>query len=1492
MDANTFLNATNFTIAEEVKLEPLDPKKVEIVSEINVDTIEFVQSETLDGLFNASATADSSIDPDYASYQPLNEAGLMTAGNSVSQSAMGSNTNNSLGIQSRSLDNLDTAGQVVPPIEGVEEQPDLLKNTKENILEAQTTISSALVGVANNADKAEGAQKITSPTQLEIGGNAVYFVSETMIHTTTPVMSTTAEVITAQAKTYQITADLVTESLKNKYSNVEETVTDIAGNRITTTLGREIKVASDVNQTALANYTINADIMETYSQSLIELRSVKSTRITADENIVNQAGNISITASPGSKKNNGKLESPGDTGETINNEDGTKTFTATNAAGQKVKFDNVKTDGPKWKNSGAQLEGVAENKNPAKASSGKGNITILADGKNDGGTLTIVNQSQVTSSKKDQTNLAKNINNVADNSIKSTGKKLSMEATTLASVSSSKNIQFSTSSSMTLMTGGQTFQGLRSSDVGKMTKLADIGGPLELKEIPKLPKLPSGISAEGLEKCIQKGKKGGLQREVEDFTDDVEEGAEAIIAAGRTLLGLDSEEDDPNFDNIKLNKKPKKNQKVEAPSVEEAGRIEKAHPKPTGKDVVNVGGTLEDSNSDPGSVKLSKMGPLGETTSPSGQASPAAENEVIGSAGVIEGGSDIFLPDEDNSEDIIDVNKPEDVQNTGDGAIEDEIETQPTSEVSKLVIGIIDELTEDTYKQLAIKFTTETEGYHIVEDETLPIKGKLIFAEDYYDVIIKYLKRKYTEQPYPEQLEWVDDEEERFKEYYNFIEGFIDTPNLQGSDREFFFKGVGREWVDYLEEQVLSGAAIGGVFGFIKGAKKFIKNNINISDNIDDLKSGDRKRVLKGLGNSLPPSLGGDYFKDASTIIKQSKFLQQVYTNVSGTFDPYVRDKDGNIKKDDNGNPILNPNNNTAGFVDALDLAGMQRLLTDATKIIGVENITISQNLITGLTAIKNLDVFQREGYTPEIELEVIKVIKNSTGVTQKKAEDFYYSTRDRLKLVVEGDLKSAVTNLALDEVLSAVLGPANTQAIKDLSKLYTGTKKLILKGINKTKKAYNTANNIYNSATDAIDTGKDLYTAIKAAPAVMSMMNYYEVPTLNQVNTLLTCLDIKNNVKDILQNVKDISKSVDKLEELGGDLFNILGNTIDNIGEAKDIITERVDSLLGDGPQLTPRVINPTTNTNLLSQQDVMSDLTQGLVSGGIVSNPRNSVSIPSTYINNVSNTGNTSEPPQITGSEENTANTDTEQEGSTNQLTNAEEELKDAYLNSKKSDTFSFEEPVCPEPYNAFADSNESNNPADWQEKVSDEELFKYIETLPRLGQMYNSILELPPGEQVDGLTQEQIIDIKNTKVNIKLDPCFSQVKLNSVEANIQVLELKEGMMLFKLQQKELLTINNKDSLPGVNTLIQIYVEQFYDTSKERALQVERTTNFYTPIIYNFKVSSFKIEENIGLAQLIPTQSRIYLRSANNNLVYNYNIFDIGNKLVPQILDSYIVL
>lgn len=1456
MEASTFLKATDFSISTEVKLTPLDPEKIETVSQVNLDTIEFIQSETLESLLKASATADNSIEPDYASYQPLNEAGLMTAGNSVSQSAMSSNVNNALGIQSDSLDSLSTAEQIIPNEEDVEEQSELLQNTKEAMLTAQTTISTALIGVANNADKAEGAQKIASPTQLEIGGNSIYLVSETMLHTSTPVVSTVADVISVQAKTNQLTADLSVESLKNKYSNVEETSTEITNNKITTVLGRNIAVASDVNNTSLNKYTINADTMEAYSQSLIELRSTKSTRITANENIVNQAGNISITASSGSKKNNGKLLSPGEIGESSINKDGSKNFTATNAAGEKVKFSNVQSNGPKWKTSGAHLEGVAENKNPARVNNAKGNIAILAEGVgNEGGSLTIVNNSQTTSSKNEQINLATNINHLAENNMRTSAKKVSSEADLLTSISSGKNIQISTSSNMTLMSGGITFQGLRRSDINKISKLVDIGGPIDLIEIPRLPKLPTGLSADSLKACLKKGKLKGHKGEIQDAVDDVSEQAEAIIAAGRTLLGLDKDSD--NLDDITLNKKPKKKQKVEAPTVEEASRRKKEHPLPTGKDTVGVSETLEDTAGDPGSIKLPNMGPLSETTSPTSQSLTESQNQVISAAGVIEGGSDVFLEDEEGNEDIMDEHKDPAISGSGDGLENINLkEGQTLNEVQVLLISSIDNLTtnapnstETVYQSLAKKFVSLNTSY--VLENSAPVGKSILFEQKYKDSIIKYLKRKYTPLPLPEYLEWNNSDEEDEEQSFNN-----------------YFNSYAKEWINFLDENIKQLAAIGGIFDTIKNSVNFIKSNVNISDNIDDLKSKNTLRVLQGLSKTIAPKLGGEYFTDASNIIKQSTFLQDVYVNVSGTFEPYAKDRLGNIIFDENNNPVLNNKNNITGFINALDITGLQKVLTTATNIIGAKNITVSKELILGLTEIKNSDIYIREGYSSSVEKEIINLIKTTTQSEESVAEEFYFKTKDRLRLLVEGDLKGATKNLVIDEVLASLLGPANTQAIKDLSRLYTGTKKLILAGVSTGQEAYNTGKLLYDTVGNAVNTGEDLYTAIKAAPGIISMMNYYEIPTLNQVSTLITCLDIKNNIKDVIQNVRDISGSINKLEELGGDLFNILGEVGQNFGTIVDVAKKRVNSLKTEAngePQTTSKAISTIKNTGVVSSIDIMSDITGGMVSGSLVSNVIPQVSIPSEYVANIT---------------PNTSDIDS----------NQEQIIQNSYLESKKS--ISPNPNICPKPYSAFANENESIDPANWQVKVEDEEFFKIVETLPRLTQMYNSILELPEGQEVEGLSKLQIVDIKNTKINIKLDPCFTQVKLNAVESNIQILELKKGAALFKLKQPDILNINNKNITIGPNTLIQVYAEEFYDKLKERVLRVQRTSKFYTPYVYNFKVIDFKINENVGLAQLIPTQSRIYLKSIEDNLVYNYSILDIGNKLEPQILDSYVVL
>ena len=113
----------------------------------------------------------------------------------------------------------------------------------------------------------------------------------------------------------------------------------------------------------------------------------------------------------------------------------------------------------------------------------------------------------------------------------------------------------------------------------------------------------------------------------------------------------------------------------------------------------------------------------------------------------------------------------------------------------------------------------------------------------------------------------------------------------------------------------------------------------------------------------------------------------------------------------------------------------------------------------------------------------------------------------------------------------------------------------------------------------------------------------------------------------------------------------------------------------------------------------------------------------------------------------------------------------------------------------------------------------------------------------------------------------------------------------MLFRMENIDLLKFNGKNILPSENTIIQVYVEKFFNRKTEQDLFVSRTPEFFSPVIYSFKVADYKQDRNVGIAQLIPTQSFIFLENTTG-ATFSYSITNIGNKLNPDILDAYVLL
>jgi hypothetical protein len=183
--------------------------------------------------------------------------------------------------------------------------------------------------------------------------------------------------------------------------------------------------------------------------------------------------------------------------------------------------------------------------------------------------------------------------------------------------------------------------------------------------------------------------------------------------------------------------------------------------------------------------------------------------------------------------------------------------------------------------------------------------------------------------------------------------------------------------------------------------------------------------------------------------------------------------------------------------------------------------------------------------------------------------------------------------------------------------------------------------------------------------------------------------------------------------------------------------------------------------------------------------------------------------------------------------------------------------------------------------------------IEALPRLTQIYNSIKEIPKDSNIkvfEELTEDELISIQDTEILIPTNPCFIAPELNLIESTVRLIQLKDNVILYELKYPSSLKFNQKNINAANNTIVQIYAKEFLNTKTNEYMQVIRTSEFFSPYIYSFKTSVFDEDKNLGIAYLMNSQSRIHLQN-DSGIPYNYSITEIGKKLIPNILDIYIV-
>lgn len=1332
-----FLNSTDLSISEDVQFEEFDPQDLKDFNNLLESEITFTESEALEGLLQSSKTSDKSDKPTTPSYQPLNEAGVLTSGESLNKSAIGSVTNNSISIQEDAQTSLINTAKFTP--EGMEVNP--TEETLKKMKDAQQTLSTGIKSLANGAELANSGIKFAGGN-LQFAGNSIQLGTDGMVHITSPIINSVAEVENKQANTLQTTSNQLTTVTKSSFKQVEELDSTVAQNVMKTVTQSDISVSNFKSTTALEKAVLNSDAIENTAGSIIKNRSQDGIVNEAEGIISTTSPSISIMAAEGAKSASGNKEVVGESAGTglTENSNGSFDVSAVSPDGGTVKFSGVTPEEgkEKWKTTGG-LEGQnKEDVEPSKSKKGKGDLSILADG--EGGTVSIINKNMILSSTKNyNASVGGNLSQVAKGNVTSSGRFVNTEADAGLTLNGSGYIRQQSGRTGTMISNGFTFAGFRFPNLSKYIDKAK-NVPLEIREIPALSKLPLAIGVSDLADCIPK------KYTDPDIPEDDEEG-----------------EDGPD--------------PVAAPTKADAKQRDKPSALPVGKDAGTVGpGGLIDAVKNVGSSKIDGDTILNKDYGPTDQTA-VPRNKLTSAAAVLKGGADVYAPE---SQEAFDLFKRQ-------GSLI--IDPDAGEEVGgpELARDLIQSLSALSITNISIKLNQPPEYAEALKEDVTAVKNYL-FTE--FQISSDLLEEE--QQLTPEQGKFIDDA--------NAI------PELKAI-------------LDELRSAVLTRAAVGGVLSFLTEAYERVSDSVSIaSDLIEDNSESNVFQVLKGASDIAGALTDDNIFTDISSIISSSESLSNIYGQVNSIV------KDGKVT--------------TSEVIDKLNFKDIENVISSGLNTIGVDNLQTATNIARILRDVKNSQEYKTNGLNTRVREEIILEIIDETGLTNNQARTLYNNAQDVIANVLAGDVESIIEGSELQNLLGFFIGRSNAALLSDLRKVYTKGSQVIAQGAS-----------LFNTGRDLYQNGMDLYSTIQAVPALVGVMNNYEVPLLNQVKIVLQCFEVLDQVKRIMENIKSAATTFDKFG-------NSIEGTFDAFDRLSDFEFQPIGGLLG---RLAP---GPST----------LQSVSEGFAKGSIapIESPNNLVD------------------------QRNRAAIITDESSLLDNNQQRREELEDEILidgeplTGQNCSTVIFSNQV---------DRKDSADPSDWEEVISREDTIDLIEKLPRLTQIYNSIKESPDsvtpdgtGSAFGGLTPTQVNSIKESEIAVPVNPCYLAPKLNLVESTVEIIEVKDNVMLYKMKYPQSLKFNNKNVFPSNNTIVQIYVERFFNNKTRQEMEVYRTMEFFSPHIYSFKTTVYDRDKNLGIAYLMNSQTRIHLKSASD-IPYNYSITDIGKKLDPIIVDAYIV-
>jgi len=189
---------------------------------------------------------------------------------------------------------------------------------------------------------------------------------------------------------------------------------------------------------------------------------------------------------------------------------------------------------------------------------------------------------------------------------------------------------------------------------------------------------------------------------------------------------------------------------------------------------------------------------------------------------------------------------------------------------------------------------------------------------------------------------------------------------------------------------------------------------------------------------------------------------------------------------------------------------------------------------------------------------------------------------------------------------------------------------------------------------------------------------------------------------------------------------------------------------------------------------------------------------------------------------------------------------------------------------------------------QSISNPDLQDIIDYLPRIIQSAkdnNVVLNINP----DNSRIIQSAKDNNVVLNINPDNCGQVIELSAEEATITVIEIGPSYIKFKLDSRDLIRFNN-NPLPDIGTYVNVYSEFYTDRVTNKVLLPYKVGTQFTSNIIEYVITSRNGSEYT--ATLINTNTILTLEDNITGSLYEYRSIDIGNRLAPYILDSYILL